>query len=448
MQIQALLLIIVVWALTASRAEGRQERIITSEQAVELALENSYTLESARSDADAAVAVLDQARTLRLPALSARGSYTRLSDNVSDLEFDLPPGLDPGLNSSFELATIELDQIHSDINLSQPIFTGFRIRNSIQAARHSAEAARLDATGAEVDAAYRVRRAFWGLVRAEAGKRALNTAVQQVEVHLQDAQNRLEEGAATNSELLRIRTRLLEIRADRVDAEGAVRLAGMELCRLTGLPLDTQLTPAANDGLPTLPAENDIELRDAALNNHPGLLSLEQRTAALSARVGTARADWFPDVSAVGRYQYSRPNQYFFLDQDEFRGSWEAGISATWTLWDWNRRGSAVQEARARLRSTRAMEAELRQSLELEVERRRFEFESALLAVEAARANVESASESFRLARGEYEQGAALTSQVLDAESELRSAELRLAGARADVALAHAAILQVLGRTR
>ncbi|NNF03678.1 MAG: TolC family protein [Rhodothermales bacterium] len=442
------LLLFILWALTAGHAHAGQARPITSEEAVDLALEHSRTLESARSDAMAAEAVLDQTRTLRLPALSARGTYTRLSDNVSDLEFDLPSELGNVLGSSFELATIELDQIHSDVSLTQPIFSGFRISNSIQSARHAAEAARLDARGAEVDAAFRARQAFWDLVRAEAAMHALETAVAQMESHLQDARNRLQEGAATESEILRIRTRLLEIRADRIDAHGAVRLARMDLCRLTGMPLDTPLDPVPIEETATGPTLPDGDLRDTALSRHPALLALEQRSAALDARVGAVRADWFPDVTAFSRYQYARPNPYFFLDQDEFRGSWEAGVSATWTIWDWNRRGAAVQEARARLRSTRSAEADLRERIELEVERRKIGFESALQSLEAARVNVESASESFRLARGEYELGAALTSHVLDAESELRSAELRLADARAEVALAHAFILQVLGRTR
>lgn len=448
MRTKALLLIVMALTALPDRAVARQARTITAEEAVSLALEHSRALEAATSDAEAAEAALDQAQTLRLPAFTGRGSYTRLSDNVSDLDIELPPGLDPGLTSSFELATIELDQIHTEVSVSQPLFTGFRIGRSIESARHSAEAARFEARGAEVDAAFRVRQAYWSLVRAEAARKALEAALNQMEVHLQDAENLLQEGAATNAEILRIRTRVLDIRAERVDADGAVRLARMELCRLTGLPLGTDLVADPDEEMPVDPVQGDVDPRTTALDKHPGLLALERRTVALEARVGTVRADWYPDVTAFGRYQYSRPNQYFFLDQDEFRGSWEAGVSATWTLWNWNRRGAAVQEAEARLRSARALEAEYRETIRLEVERRLVEFERARLALDAAELSVESASESFRLARGEYELGAALNSQVLDAESELRSAELRLVAARADVALAHAAVLQVLGRTR
>jgi outer membrane protein TolC len=446
-RIPAFLLLVIVLAAACGRAEARQARTLTVREAVDLALKNSHSLESARSDADAATAALDQARTVRLPALSAQGSYTRLSDNVSALDLELPPGLDPGLSSTFELTAIELNQIHSEIDLSQPIFTGFRIGRSIDAARLAAEASRQEVRGAEVDAAYRVRQAFWGLVRAEAAVTALESAAEQMDAHRRDARNRLEAGAATNAEILQVRTRVLEIQADLVDARGAVRLARMELCRQTGLPLDTDIAPAPDDAFPADPIAGNQDPVGLALRNHPGLRALESRTAAMDARVGAVRADWYPEVRAFGRYQYSRPNQYFFLDQSAFKGSWEAGVSATWTLWNWNRRGAAVQEAKARLRSTRAAQADYRETLQLEVQRRLVEFERARDAFDAARAQVDSAEESFRLARGEYELGAALSSQVLDAEAGLRSAELRLAGARADAALARAALLQVLGRT-
>lgn len=456
MRIGAAFLLVLILGTTA--AEARQERILSEDEAVRLALRNDHTVEGALADADAAGAASDQAWTLRFPMITADGTYTRLSDNVSSLDIELPPGIDPGAASSFELTPIELDQIQTAVNITQPLVAGGRIGASIGAARHLAEAAGFSARGAEVDAAFRVRAAYWNLVRAEAAAAAVEAGIAQLESHLRDAENRLAEGAATRSEVLQVRTRVEEVRVDRVDAENAVAVTRMELNRLTGLPLDTPTRPAPVTAREDRPgdfprAATDAPLLrtallDSAMVNHPALLASRYRSMAMNERIGVARADWFPQITAFGRYRYSRPNPYFFLDQDEFRGSWEAGIAATWTIWDWNSRGAAIDRARAELRSASAAEAELQSTIELEVERRRLEAIRAAAALSAAQTALESARESFRIARGEYELGAALTSQVLDAEADLRSAELRVAGARADLAVADALILQVLGRIR
>ncbi len=105
-----------------------------------------------------------------------------------------------------------------------------------------------------------------------------------------------------------------------------------------------------------------------------------------------------------------------------------------------------MAEARARLAAAEARLADMREQVAVNVAREQLEVLRAREAVSVAAGNVSSASESFRVARQQYGEGAALTSDVLDAEQAYRQAEANRAGALADYAIARAALLDALGR--
>jgi outer membrane protein TolC len=66
--------------------------------------------------------------------------------------------------------------------------------------------------------------------------------------------------------------------------------------------------------------------------------------------------------------------------------------------------------------------------------------------VGVAEENVREAEESFRIVSNQFEEGMALSADVLDAEEALRRARARRADALADKAIAEAAVLNALGR--
>src|SRR5690606_8005221 len=72
--------------------------------------------------------------------------------------------------------------------------------------------------------------------------------------------------------------------------------------------------------------------------------------------------------------------------------------------------------------------------------------ERAGLRVQVSEEHVEAATEAVRVTRQQYAQGAALNSDVLDAERALQTALARRAQAIADLAMARAALLRSTGR--
>lgn len=443
MEIMRYLCIAIIWfgmmgtlVLSAQAQTGNQ---LTVEESVEMGLEHSYQLRAAEADAEEAEAAYRGSRSSRLPAIRGEASYMRLSDNIPEVDYDIP-----GMDTTYTLLPVELDQFHTELSIEQPLFTGGRLNSHMEAADHRADAAGLMKEQERADVAFEVRQAYWNLYRALVEQETLESALEQVEEHLRDVRTRVEEGTALQTDLLSAKTRRSEVLLEEVEIRSEVRVARIELNRLIGMPAGTETRPVAPEEPGALPFGMD-ELVERGIEQRPDLRALSERAGAEEAEMRAVKGGWLPEISLLGRYVYARPNQYFFAEQDQFRGTWEAGVRLQWNIWAGGQRFTETSQARARLNGVEARLADKREQVTVEVARQYVELERAAEAIDVADASVKSAEETFRSARNQFEEGAALSTYVLDAEHAYRQAKARHAEAIADYEIARASVLNVLG---
>lgn len=424
----------------AARGFAQVSTELTVEESVRLGLEHNARLRAARTDADAARAAHREVRASRMPAVRTQAGYTRLGGEIPEGDFILP-----GLDTAIALLPIEMNRYHAELSLEQPLFTGFRLQNRVRAAGHEADAARLVADQEAVDVGYEIRRAYWGLTAAIAVREAVDGALEQVDEHLRNVQTRVAAGTALTSEQLAAQTRRSEVLLDRIEAENAVRIGRLELSRGIGLPLDTPIQPVETPEVEPLPADLDV-LVARSLEARPQLAAQLEQLRALRAQLDVARGTRLPELAFVGRYVYARPSPYAITDQDQFRGTWEAGLALQWSLWEGGQRQARTSQARAHVQSAEARLAYTREEAVVQVTRQYLEARRATEAVEVAAQNVAEAEETFRVVRQQFAEGVALSAQVLDAEQTLRMARSRRARALADYEIARAALLHATGQ--
>jgi outer membrane protein len=415
---------------------------MTEEESVRLALEHSARLRGVLAEEAEARALVDEARAARRPDVSTRAGYTRIGGNIPEVEFTFP-----GLDSPIEILPFERDRLSAELSVLQPLFTGGRLDGQIRAATQQAEAAAQRTAEERADVAFEVRRAYWELYGALAFRDATAGSLAQVEAHLRDVAQRVGAGTALNVELLAAQTRRSEVLLERVEADNAVRLGRLELSRLTGLPLGTEVQPADRIAVAEVgEAAPDLEsLTARALASRPQIQALEFQVEALRAEVDIARGERLPELGLLGRYIYGRPNPYAFTQTGEFRGTWEAGLQLQWSPWDGGASSARVRQAGERVQAAQARLDEARERVAIDVARQHLEARRATEALAVAAENVRQAEEAFRVARQQFDEGAALSSQVLEAEQAHRLALAREARAMADYAIARAAVRRALG---
>jgi outer membrane protein TolC len=249
---------------------------------------------------------------------------------------------------------------------------------------------------------------------------------------------------ALESDVLAVQARRSEIRLQQLDAADAVRVARLTLNYRMGVPLDTQIEPTGTVTVQPL-ADSLSTLTARALQQQPELRALDATVQALDASVGVAQSGWLPDVRLQGTYTYARPNPFIVPQENEFAGTWEVGVALSMDLWNWGRTGAQVDQAQAERRRAEAERADLRQAVRLDVTRQVLAVRRAIEAVQVTEQGRQEAKAAYQNLQAQFQQGAALTAELLAAEATFRRAELRHAEARADYAIARAALRRALG---
>lgn len=419
---------------------AQNTKTLSVKESIALGLQHNFGVRAASAEVDAAEAAHEMAKTARLPVIRGQASYMRLSDNIPDVDFSFP-----GTDTTYTLLPVEINQFHSEVSVRQPLFAGGRLNRQVEAAAHYADAASLLEEQEKVDVAFEVRKAYWELYQAMLVRDAVKTSLQMIDQHVRDIRNKVDEGTMLRADLLNAEVRRSEILLEQVEARNRVKRARLSLNRLTGQPPESSVT--LEEPAPPKPVSFTMEdLVERTLRQRPRLHALSEQVSARETEVMVTKSSRLPELSLVGRYIYARPNQYFFAGQDEFHGTWEAGMSLQWDIWSGGKRRLETVRAEAQLRGMEARLADLKEQAALEVAQYYLELRRATEAIDVSTANVQSAREALRMVRNQFDEGMVLSTQVLDAEYALRKAEASYARAIADYKIARASVLHATGQ--
>lgn len=389
-------------------------------------------LRVAAANVEAARAMLRLERVNLRPTAEGTADYQRrrlsgASFGADDVGFDDSDYFNAGLNAAWELD-----------------FFG-RVRRGT-------EAAVADAQGAEY-----LRRDAEALVAAETARayidyRAAQTrlAVARGNLDIQQetralTQTRFEEGLGSRLDVARADTQAKTTEASIPLLEAAQAAAANRLATLTGSPV-TGIIRLLADGspqLPAAPAALAIGDAESLLRRRADVRAAERSLAAATARIGVAKADYFPRVALVGAVSASAQT----LSGVGSGGSFGYGVgpSLSWSGFDIPRVRAGVKAADARAGAAfAAYEQTVLTALEetqtalAEYGRERVRFASLDQAAGTAR-------EAAELARERYDAGADDFIDVLDAEGRLLTAEASLAESQASVAAKFIGVYLALG---
>ena len=105
-------------------------------------------------------------------------------------------------------------------------------------------------------------------------------------------------GLSMRNEQLKVAVRLDEVELQLRKAENAHRLACMNLCHVTGMPLNSQLEVSSEYPQTELPEE--VQTSDVSLRPESAMLQYQTRIAAEQVRV--ARSQMLPSLALMAKY--------------------------------------------------------------------------------------------------------------------------------------------------
>ena len=399
---------------------GMAQTTLTLDDCIRLAKENNKKIEAAELKFLSSRQERHSTKALFFPTFSLTGnalySTTDGSYAVSDGMLPvfgadgMPTGQSayfPGLGLAYDLNWI----YNGGIKIEQPIYTGGKIRSGYRMAKIGQEIAWQNRRLTEAEVIVETSRAYAEAVRTRQLTEVATSYHNLLTELMRTVESARKHGMKSQNDVLKVKVKLNESELNLRRAENGQRLAIMNLCHYTGLPLTEQIKI---DG--KLPDTNKPEVQQADISNRPEYLMLEQKVGLAQQKVSMARSEYLPQVGVAGQYGYTNGvelNGTKLLDDWNF----QVGIQVSIPLFDFGRRMSKIRSAKAQCAQMEAQREDINEQLMLEMAQATNNLEEAFLERKLAEASVNSADENLRTSRLQYEKGVELLSDYLEAQA-------------------------------
>jgi len=415
-------------SLTCSLAAGAAESW-TLERALDYALSHSPDACLAQQRIMATQAGLEQADSAFWPHLQFQSSYTRMDNPMMVFGSILNQR---AYNSSLNFNDVpDVDDLNVRGLVTVPLYAGGKIKAGRDAAKANTEAAKQTSAAVRNELGFEVVRAFQTILETRQFVKATQAAVTALEGNQATAMKRLVGGTLLKSDELDIEVRLRQACEDLVRARNANTLAVLALRNLLGME-SGEFAVADTAPKATVPSGDDFSHR-------PEIAAAHERERAAAAEMRGAQSGYQPSVSAFG----SLDHDYGWVTGGD-GNSYTAGVMLQWDLWDGFSSRAKTREASANLESAREEQRKLRLALNFEVEQAQLDLSAANERLAVTETSIEQALESEKLTRDRFEQGLAISTQLIDAETALVAARVRRAEAESDQPIAVAGLRKAL----
>ncbi|OYD96316.1 transporter [Nostoc sp. 'Peltigera membranacea cyanobiont' 210A] len=398
----------------AEEVRLQENQPITLAQALELARRNNHDLQVSLLELKRNQAALREAQAALLPTLGVSTDLTRSQSASSQLQDELN-----GRNGLLSNQDQPSTSFSGQAQLSYNLYSSGRVQASIKAAEEQVRFNELAVETQSETIRLNVATDYYNLQQADEQVRIAQSAVQNSEASLRDAEALERAGVGTRFDVLRSQVNLANAQQNLTNARSQQTISRRQLATRISLPQAINISaadPVQLAGLwnPTL--EQSIVL---AYQNRPELQQqLAQRNISEQQRK-QALAELGPQVSLVASYDLLDQ----FDDNVSVTDGYSFGVRATLNLYDGGAARARADQSKTNIAIAETQFAEQRNQIRFQVEQAYSTQQSSLENVQTANTALEQAREALRLARLRFQAGVGTQTDVINSENDLTQAE-------------------------
>jgi outer membrane protein len=461
------IIIVLLAMLMLSMNMAAQVMTLTLDSCRALAVNNNKELRMADKKVQAAYYERKAAFTKYLPRVTATGTYTYTSKELSLLSDEqketfsnvgttvsaMLPQLSSMSTTLNGLGAGLVDALHTDtrnttvgsVLLTQPLYMGGKIAAYNRITQYAEKIAHNSQDLSLQDVIVEVDEAYWRIVALQTKKKLAESYLKLVEKLDSDVQQIISAGMGTKADGLSVKVKVNEARVAMIQVTNGLSISQMLLCQICGLPLDSHLLLTDENpqslSSPGTSVDNSVQ---TAWTLRPELRSLELATKIAKEKVKIARAAYLPNVALSGGYLASNPSVFNSFER-KFKGMWNVGVVVSVPLVTCGERIYKVKAEQAEAEAVSLRLAETREKVELQVNQNHQKVEEATERLNTAERSQAEADENLRYATLGLKEGVIPVSNVLEAQTAWLSAHSECVTARIDLRLANLYLNKSIG---
>jgi outer membrane protein, multidrug efflux system len=312
------------------------------------------------------------------------------------------------------------------LTLSYEVDLWGRVRRGNEAARAEALASRFGRDAIRLSLVGQLVNEYLGLRANEAQLEVTGETLASRRESLKIVQARVDAGAASDLDLAQAQSALAATEAQWAQARRLRALSENQIGLLVGQP-GLRVPSAGLASLPVPPVP-PAGLPSALLEARPDVRQAEERLVAANARIGVAKAAYFPSIGLTGLYGSESASLAALFSSGA--SIWTAAITLAMPIFDAGRTGARVDQASALQQESLANYRKTLQTAFREVSDAIVNLDEFAQEEKAFAAQVASSKRALELAQRRYESGYSGYTDVLDTQRTLNAAQLLQIGSR------------------
>lgn len=405
------------------------------EDAIRIGLENNYSIQIARNNAETAENNTGKGTANFLPTLDASGNLTY---STTDQE----------TNSPFSFGDSDTEQWGGSVSLNWTLFDGMRMFVDNNRYHTLARLGEYQSRAIIENNVVAIMRAYYNLVQQELLLDVIDTSLSISETRVRQEEVRHEIGGASSSQFLNAQVAYNNDKSDYLNQQLQVEIAEKELNILLGRDPATPVDVEKEITIPYFTGEYD-ELKKLALDRNSELRIARQNMKVAEQGVGLAQSNFYPLLRLNASYGYTDrtvdPANPATGDIETQSTDGSVALNLSFNLFNGFRDKIDLQNAEIELKNRELYLKDEKNRVTGLLHEKYVTLQQRLKTVELERENVRAAEQNLQLQEDRYKTGSATSLEFRDAQVNLSRAQTTLIAAKYQARISLLEIQQLVG---
>ncbi len=332
-----------------------------------------------------------------------------------------------------------------EAEITQPVFTGFALMDKRELAGIGVNISSVQEHEAVLNIIERVKIAYYNVLRAQEQLRVADEQAKSLKSHEIQAALMYKQGVIPYNDLLKSRVAMADALQFKAISKTSLNIA------VSAFNTALNQNINANDRFKNINRVNFKKyvlsgLFKYALKHRPGLKIFKLRIRQVSLKKGIANSEYYPHIMVFAAYSQSGQNWLASSNEFSNQANKLIGLSAEWTLFNWFKTSDNYQKEK---HNEAALKYQLKSYINdvlLQVKSNLLNLRTAFKNIKTAKLSVIQAEENLKITNMQYMQETTTSTEVLDAETYLKHAELNYYDSLYEYDVYLAKLQRVIGR--